>query len=481
MTTTTTDPTLPVPGANGAGPSPDGGTIDDERARGRQARRDVPRAANATWVPPAGRPDPVVLLVDEDVTRSPDLVPIRHGRMASSAFAFYRGAAVIMAADLATTPSSGLRTQLCGDAHLSNFGVFASPERRLVFDLNDFDETLPGPWEWDLKRLATSFVIAGRDNGFGARQCADAARSCASSYRNAMRSFAKAGVLDTWYAQIDVDEIARAVAERAPRKASRAMDRAVEKARSRTSTRAVRKFATVIDGKLRLVDDPPLIVSLETIAGPDHADELRERVTRFFDHYRESLPDDRRHLLAQFRVADIAHKVVGVGSVGTRAFIVLLTGRGEADPLVLQFKEASASALEPYAGPSPYEEPGQRVVEGQRLMQTSSDLFLGWSASESDGRHYYWRQLMDMKGSSDVGALSPRGLGAYAQMCGWTLARAHARSGSPVAIGAYLGRKPVVDDAIAAFASAYADQNALDYAAHAQAIADGRVAVRVGV
>jgi uncharacterized protein (DUF2252 family) len=450
----------------------------DERERGRALRSDVPRNAHAEWNAPEGRDDPVAVLLRDDVARSADLVPIRHGRMAADPFAFYRGSAAIMTADLATTPRSGLATQLCGDAHLSNFGVFASPERQLLFDLNDFDETLPGPWEWDLKRLATSVAVAARESGAARRDGERAARSSVASYREAMRSFADAGPLDTWYARINADDVARAVTDRGISAKSRSrMDAALQKARSRTSTRAVRKLTTVIDGRPRFVDAPPLVVSLETIAGPERAADLAEQVRAFFAGYRSTLPHDRQQLLSQFDVVDIAHKVVGVGSVGMRAFIVLLAGRN-GSVLVLQVKEAAASALEAFLGPSGCAVPGQRVVEGQRLMQAASDLFLGWSTSEQDGRHYYWRQLADMKGSADIGAMSPAALAIHARLCGWTLARAHARSGSPEAMAGYLGGKPVLDRAIAAFASAYADQNDADFEAYRQAIADGRVEAR---
>jgi uncharacterized protein (DUF2252 family) len=451
----------------------------DERDRGRALRNLVPRSAHAEWHAAPGRADPVEVVLRDDDARSPDLVPIRHGRMATDSFAFYRGTAAIMAADLATTPSSGVVAQLCGDAHLSNFGVFASPERQLLFDLNDFDETLPGPWEWDLKRLTTSVVVAARASGADRREGERAARASVASYREAMRSFAAAGPLDTWYARVNADDVARAVTERGVSGASRSrMEAALDKARRKTSVRAVRKLTTVIDGRRRIIDDPPLVVSLETIAGREHAAHLAEQVRAFFDSYRSSLPDDRQRLLRQFEVVDIAHKVVGVGSVGLRAFVVLLVGRND-NVLVLQIKEAAASALEPYLGPSPYPSPGQRVVEGQRLMQAASDLFLGWSTSDTDGRHYYWRQLADMKGSVDIREMFPSALAIHARLCGWTLARAHARSGSPEAIAGYLGGKPVVDRAIAAFASAYADQNDADFEAYRQAIAEGRVEAHV--
>lgn len=438
----------------------------------------MPRDAHAGWAAPADRPDPVAVLLAQDDRRSPDLLPVRHGRMSVSAFTFYRGAAAIMAGDLSATPSSGMGAQLCGDAHLSNLGVFASPERQLVFDLNDFDETLPGPWEWDLKRLVTSFVIAARDNGFLPSHEVDSARACAATYRQALRSFGRSGVLETWYAHVDAEDAVDVLARRG--KARKAADEALAKARSRTSATALRKLSETHEGRLRFVDQSPLVVPLRSLEGLGDPADVEERLRAFLDEYRESLSDDRRHLLGQYEVVDIAHKVVGVGSVGTRAFIVLLTGRDTDDALVLQFKEASASVLEPYLGPSAYSTAGERVVRGQRLMQAASDIFLG-SSTAADGRDYYWRQLRDMKGSADVAAMSPGALRAYAGLCGWSLARAHARSGDCVAIAAYLGKGESFDEAVAQFARAYADQNAADFGLHQQAVEDGRIQVRPGV
>lgn len=445
-----------------------------ETERGRAARLVVPRDAMAELPPDRARPDPVELLAAQDAMRSPDLVPVRHGRMAVSAFTFYRGAAAIMASDLARTPSSGLGVQLCGDAHLSNLGVFASPERQLLFDLNDFDETLPGPWEWDLKRLATSFVIAARDNEFSSSQAGDAARTCARAYREAMRSFARSGVLETWYARANADEVAAVLSDRASQKVRATTEKGLAKARRRTSVSVLRKLTEVHDGQVRFVDQSPLVVPLRALQGLGAPEEVRERLQGFYGQYLDSLADDHRYLLGQYRVLDIAHKVVGVGSVGTRAFMMLLTGRSEDDPVVLQFKEASTSVLEPYLGPSEYSSPGERVVRGQRMMQAASDIFLGWSSAD-DGRHYYWRQLRDMKGSAEVATMRPRELRAYAGLCGWSLARAHARSGDCVPIAAYLGKSSVGDEAIVAFSQTYADQNKSDFAAHQQAITDGRV------
>jgi uncharacterized protein (DUF2252 family) len=452
-------------------------TAEQEQERGRAARKAAPRRSHGDWTPAPDRPDPVGILLAQDETRSAPLLPIRHGRMDLDAFAFYRGAAAIMAADLAATPVSGLETQICGDAHLSNLGVFGSPERQLLFDLNDFDETLRGPWEWDLKRLVTSFEIAGRSNGYPADARRDVALACARAYRLSMADFAAKGVLDTWYARANVDDLMVEVRSNTSKQARKSAEAQVRKARSRTHLQALQKLTEVVDGQLRIKNDPPLLAPLSTVVPAEHVEELRSSITETFRQYRESLPDDRSWLLEQFRPLDMAHKVVGVGSVGTRAFILLLQGRGDGDPLLLQMKEASTSVLEPHLGPSPYDHPGRRVVEGQRMMQAASDVFLGWSSS-ADGRHYYWRQLRDMKGSTDVATYSAEALAAHARLCGWSLARAHARSGSPVAISSYLGGKDVADEAMAEFARRYADQNEQDFAAHRQAIADGRIEAR---
>jgi uncharacterized protein (DUF2252 family) len=455
----------------------DAATIEhvDQTEAGVALRADVPRRSHGDWEPAADRPDPVALLRAQDETRSADLVPIRHGRMATSAFAFYRGGAAIMAADLAAMPTTGLMTQICGDAHLSNLGVFATPERQLLFDLNDFDETLPGPWEWDLKRLAASFTIAARSNGLGKRDDSEAAQACAEAYRTAMAGFAQVTALDTWYARAHVDETLEQLRRTAPTKAVKRTEANVAKARTRTSLHAARKLTAVVDGRLRIVDDPPLVIPLSTVVPADRVDELRAGISESYRQYRESLPAGPRHVLDDYEFVDIAHKVVGVGSVGLRAFIGLLQSRRTGEPLLLQMKEATSSVLEQHLEPSPYDEPGRRVVEGQRMMQAASDLFLGWSTSVIDGRHYYWRQLRDMKSSTEVERLSKKGLTIYAQLCGWSLARAHARAGAPVAIAGYLGTSERFDRAIAEFARRYAAQNDADFAAHAQAIADGSV------
>jgi uncharacterized protein (DUF2252 family) len=426
----------------------------------------------------------VELLERQAVTRVPDLVPIRYGRMLVSPFAFYRGAALVMASDLASTPSSGLRAQLCGDAHMSNFGVFASPERHLVFDLNDFDETSAGPFEWDVKRLAASLEIAGRENGFKAKERRQVVLESAASYRTAMRRFAGQSNLDVWYAHLDIDqELARVRNLLEPAGVKRT-EAALAKARTRDNLHAFERFTTVVDGHPRIISDPPLVVPVEELFPEDDAAELHALMRRVLSAYRRTLPSDRRHLLEQYRFVDMARKVVGVGSVGTRAWILLMEGHDERDPIFLQAKEAQASVLEEFAGLSAYANHGQRVVAGQRLMQATSDIFLGWQRTTGvDGvdRDYYVRQLRDWKGSVAVEQMVPSGMTVYARLCGWTLARAHARSGERAAIAAYLGGKDTFDRAIAEFAVTYADQNERDYAALQAAEASGRIVAERGV
>ncbi|HSL59501.1 MAG TPA: DUF2252 domain-containing protein [Acidimicrobiales bacterium] len=450
--------------------------IDDERAVGRAARQAAPRRTLADWTPPPDRPDPVAVLREQDERREAGLVPIRHGRMDAGPFAFYRGGAAIMAADLAGVPTSGLTAQLCGDAHLSNFGVYASPDRRLVFDINDFDETCLGPWEWDLARLAASFEIAGRHRGLPAGQRADAVRAVATTYRDAMAGFAQIGLLDTWYARLEADDIAALAHDRSTT-VGRRVEQALGKARSRTSLHALRKLTETVDGRLRFRWDPPLLVPLASVVG-DRADEVAEGVRRTYVDYLGTLPDSRRTLLERYRPVDVAHKVVGVGSVGLRAFVMLLEGRHDHDALLLQAKEASASVLEQHLSPSLYTHGGQRVVEGQLSIQSASDIFLGWSSSLDGERHYYWRQLRDMKGGADVDTMRARGLQTFARLCGWTLARSHARTGSPVAIAAYLGKGDSFGRALAEFATRYADQNERDFERHRAAIHDGELEAR---
>jgi uncharacterized protein (DUF2252 family) len=465
-------------------------SVDERRAQGKEAGNHTPPSSHAGWAPATDRPDPVGLLQEQNATREPDLVPVRHGRMLASPFTFYRGTAKIMAADLDGTPTAGLHVQLCGDAHLSNFGAFGSPERKLLFDLNDFDETLPGPFEYDVKRLAASFTIAARNNGFTKADTRAATLASVAAYREAMASFAAMGTLDTWYAHLDEHEFLKAIqnaadeASKASKKAAKAAKQVAKtarkgaaKARTRDSLQALSKLGELVDGQYRIVSQPPIIVparELDATYGLS-ADQIEGVVREQFRGYRATLQDDRRRLLERFQVVDMARKVVGVGSVGARAYIVLLQGRDPHDPLFLQVKEATASVLEGHLPKSRYKQPGERVVQGQRMMQAASDIFLGWTKGVEDNRYFYWRQLRDMKGSAEVESMVPGALGFYARACGWTLARAHARSGDPVAIAAYLGEDDQFDRSIADFAKRYADQNELDYQAFADAIQSGRL------
>jgi uncharacterized protein (DUF2252 family) len=445
---------------------------------GKAARKHAPRSSHEVWDPPDERPDPVDVLAGESATRIPELVPIRYDRMATSPFAFFRGAAAIMAHDLSGTPVTGMRVQLCGDAHLSNFGGFGTPERNLVFDLNDFDETLPGPWEWDVKRLAASVACAARERGIGAARRRAAVAGAVAEYRGAIRSFALMSPLDVWYARIKDEDLAARLRARMTERDVRRFERNVAKARTKDSTRAFTRLAQRVDGDARIVADPPLVVPIEDLVPAARAGEIDAAMHDLIGRYGATLAPDRRRLIERYRYAHVARKVVGVGSVGTRAWIVLLIAEGSGDPLFLQAKEAEASVLEPYAGKTRFDNQGRRVVEGQRLMQAAGDPFLGWIRNEGiDGqmRDFYIRQLWDWKASADVGKLSPDGLAIYARLCGWTLARAHARSGDPAAIGAYLGSGDVFDRAIAAFAEAYADQNERDYGAFMAALAGGRL------
>jgi uncharacterized protein (DUF2252 family) len=415
------------------------------------------------------------VLEDQAQTRVPELVPIRYGRMLASSFTFYRGAAAIMAMDLAETPQSGLRAQLCGDAHLSNFGVFAAPDRRLVFDLNDFDETLPGPWEWDVKRLAASLAIAGRSRGFKRKEYGRAVRAAAAEYRSAMGKFAAMRNLDVWYSRLDVDDLFREMRRLADPKRVKAAEKDIGKARRKDSLRALERLSHVVDGELRIISDPPLLVPIEELAG---GDDVEQGILELLSRYVESLRGDYRHLVEEYRYVHMARKVVGVGSVGTRAWVLLLRGRDDDDPLFLQAKEAEASVLEPYAGASEYDNHGKRVVQGQWLMQASSDILLGWLPAlgfDGQSRDFYVRQLWDWKRSIDVDSMLPDGLALYGGICGWALARAHACSGDPVAIAAYLGKGEAFDEAIIEFADRYADQNEADYALVAEAARSGRI------
>jgi uncharacterized protein (DUF2252 family) len=415
----------------------------------------------------------------------PELVPIRYGRMLVSPFTFYRGAAKIMAGDLAATPRSGLTVQCCGDAHLSNFGVFASPERRLVFDLNDFDETLPGPWEWDVKRLAASMLIAARDNGFTGKNQDQIVLDTVEEYRTAMARFAGMKNLDVWYAHLDIESVLAELGSQLKSRSVRRTEKALAKARTKDSMSAFSKLARVVDGEARIVADPPLIVPIDDVVHGRERDEMFDWLHELLRSYRGTLEYDRRVLLEQFRLTDFARKVVGVGSVGTRAWIALLLGRDGEDPLFLQMKEAEASVLEEFLGPSEFENHGERVVAGQRLMQASSDIFLGWLHVESgiDGqeRDFYGRQLKDWKGSAEVEQMIPAGMAAYGRLCGWTLARAHARSGDRIAIAAYLGKGARFDRAIVEFSHAYAEQNGSDYKALAKAVESGSITAETGL
>ena len=458
--------------------------MEERTEHGRLTRKQVPRSSHAEWAPAADRRDPVDLLSEQAATRVPELVPVRYGRMLVSPFTFYRGAAHLMAADLAGRPRTDLQTQLCGDAHLSNFGDFAAPDRTLVFDVNDFDETLPGPFEWDLKRLAASFAIAGRDRGFAKKTRAAVNREVGRSYREAMRRHAAERNLDNWYSRIQVEDILAQVAKRGTRQQLKRARRNLAKARSKDSLRAFAKLTEAVNGEVRIRSDPPVIVPIHELFDADDHQALDEALQTVIRSYRATLPGDRRRLLERFRYVDAARKVVGVGSVGTRAWIMLLVGRDNADPLFLQFKEAEASVLEPFLKSSKYKQHGQRVVEGQRLMQAASDIMLGWvKTNDVDGveRDYYVRQLWDSKGSAPVEAMDPIALAYYAGVCGQTLARAHARAGDSVAIAAYLGGGDRFDLALAQFAETYADQNELDYAAVLEAAKSGRITAETEV
>ena len=470
-------------------------SLDERRARGEEARVRTPPSSHSGWAPAEDR-RPVDLLEEQNARRDPDLVPVRRGRMMVSPFTFYRGAARVMAADLESTPTAGLDVQLCGDAHLSNFGVFGSPERRLVFDVNDFDETLPGPFEYDVLRLAASIAVAAHANGFTESDTVAATRACVRTYREGMAEFAGMRVLDVWYAHIDEEDLERAVrqatsqladgngrhpdkaatkeATKEAKKLQKRFEKNARKARSRTSMQALSKLTEVVDGRYRIVGTPPVIVpgrQLHELYGIDET-ELEAIILDQFAEYRESLPMDRRLLLDRFELVDWARKVVGVGSVGTRAFIALLQGRDQQDPLFLQIKEATSSVLEGPLRHSRFSHAGERVVQGQRLMQATSDIFLGWSTGAQDDRFFYWRQLRDMKGSATVELMTPEALRSYGRLCGWTLARAHARSGDPVAIAAYLGEDDAFDRGVTDFSQRYAAQNERDFRAFTDAIRD---------
>ena len=461
-------------------------TPAERAARGAQARAEVPRESHADFTVPARRPDPIALLEEQAKARVPELVPVRWGRMMVSPFTYYRGAALPMASDLATTPVSGLTVQACGDAHLSNFGVFGSAERNLVFDVNDFDETLPGPWEWDVKRLAASMEVAARSNGFSDKQRRKIVAGTVAGYRQAMRDFAGMSQLGIWYARADIDQLRAQFESKLDDRQRKLVAKGAAKARTRDSMEELGKLTTSVDGQLRIMADPPLLVPIEDLlADPSQRSALESEIHSILSKYRRTLATDRRYLIDQYEFVHVARKVVGVGSVGTRCWIVLMLGRDESDPLFLQVKEAEESVLSRFLGASEFANMGQRVVAGQRLMQASSDIFLGWHrvAAGLDGkqRDFYVRQLRDWKFSLDVDAMVPGGMRMYGALCGWTLARAHARSGDSIAIAAYLGGSDVFDQAIAQFADAYADQNERDHDAVLEAVKAGRIVAEQGL
>ena len=452
-------------------------------AAGKAARVEVPRSEHAAWEPAPNRPSPVDLLEEQAQTRVPELVPVRYGRMLVSPFTFYRGAAYLMASDLANMSRTSLQTQLCGDAHLSNFGVFAAPDRRLVFSINDFDETNPGPFEWDVKRLAASFAVAGRDRGFDDKKRESVNLTVGRSYREAIARYAGMRNLDLWYTRVDIVEMLAELGKFATAKERRRADKNLAKARSKDSLKAFSKLTKIVDGEPRIVGDPPVLTPIEDILG-DRLDEFETFLHNVLRSYRRTLSGDRRRLLERYRYGHAARKVVGVGSVGTRAFIMLLLGRNNDDPLFLQFKEAEASVLEQFLGKSEFANHGQRVVEGQRLTQAASDIMLGYvNVAGVDGmkRDYYVRQLWDAKGSALIDVMEPKVMALYARACGAELARAHARSGDAIAIASYLGTNDTFDRAIALFAESYANQNERDYQALTKAVADGRITAETGI
>ena len=458
---------------------------EERRARGKAARTDTPRSSHGRWESHPSRPDPVALLEEQAVSRVAELVPLRYGRMMVSPFTFYRGGALIMASDLAATPRSGLNAQICGDAHLSNFGVFASPERQLMFDINDFDETLPGPWEWDVKRLAASFEIAGRDRGFTPADRRAVVMAGVAEYRTRTHEFAAARNLDVWYAHISVDRIFQDLEATTTKKQQAKAKANAAKARTHDSMQAFTKLTHVVDGQRKIISDPPLIVPIEELIPPGSGrDDVEGELRALIRSYRRTLETDRRELLEAYDYVHLARKVVGVGSVGTRAWIALMLGRDEQDPLFLQAKEAQESVLERFVGKSKYRNHGQRVVAGQRLMQASSDIFLGWErVTGLDGkeRDFYIRQLRDWKGSADIDNMPSTLMTAYSRICGATLARAHARSGDRIAVAAYLGTSDTFDRAIADFSTTYADQNERDYQALVDAVQSGRLQAQTGL
>jgi uncharacterized protein (DUF2252 family) len=449
--------------------------------KGKALREVVPFSSHADWTPASDRPDPVSLLQAQDEGRVKGLLPIKYGRMLESAFTFYRGSAVLMAEDLSGTPTTGINVMLCGDAHLSNFGVFATPERKLVFDLNDFDEAYPGPWEWDLKRLAASAVIAGRNNGFKNKDNRELARLVARVYREAMDMFAKAPVLDVWYYHIEAEKIL-AVFDRNSKKGAKSTKKMLKKARTKTRERTLEKLTEVVDARRQIINDPPLLVRVSDLLTDEQKAQISEsHFEASWFNYVDSLPEERRLLLSRFRITDAALRVGGVGSVGTRCTIALLEGGAEHDAIILQQKEAGPSVLEKYLPAREYASHAQRVVTAQRMMQAASDIFLGWHQSTMTEKQYYWRQLKDMKGSVDVAVLNQKELGSYLSVCSWCLARAHARTGNAAGIVGYLGDNKAFDKAISKFAEAYADQAERDYQALVDAVESGQIEVQTGI
>jgi uncharacterized protein (DUF2252 family) len=459
-------------------------SAQERAAVGKAARSRAPRSEQAEWSLAERTYDPLELLAEQATTRAPDLVPIRHGRMAASPFSYYRGAAYPMAADLSSAARTGLEVQLCGDAHLANFGGFASPERDFVFDLNDFDETNPGPFEWDVKRLAASIEVAARSRNFDTKLRSELVAKSVRSYREAMRQFAGEPHLDVWYERLDIAGIMARWGGGASRDVVANFLRQVAKAQTKDRLKALAKLTCEVDGELRIKSDPPLIVPVEELFDELEAEQIEDVIHRAMRSYRRSLAGDRRLLLESYRFVHLARKVVGVGSVGTRAWVVLMLGRDNDDPLFIQVKEAESSVLERFVAKSAFQNHGQRVVEGQRLMQATSDIFLGWERSLApDGvkRDFYFRQLWDWKTSADIETMPPEGFAIYGQMCGWTLARAHARSGDAIAIGSYLGASGTFDRAMVEFARRYADQNSEDHKALVEAIATGVLNAQFGV
>jgi uncharacterized protein (DUF2252 family) len=441
-----------------------GASIDERMSAGKELRGRVPRNSHAEWTALSGRPDPIAVLRESDRGRLPELLPIRYGRMQQSPFAFFRGSAAVMARDLSRTPATGIRVQACGDCHASNFGGFASPERQLLFDINDFDETLQAPWEWDVKRLAASIVLASRELGLDGRRCEDAVETMAKSYRERMREYAHMRALEVWYSHMDAEVFIEEAATTAARKR---WEQVEDAARLQTAEHIFPKIAHVINGRTRIVDHPPLVYH------PRESDIIRKHVIQMFRAYRETLPAERRIILDRYHILDVARKVVGIGSVGTRCAVALLMA-GPHDPMLLQFKEALPSVLEPYAGKSAYANHGFRVVTGQRMLQSASDVFLGWT-SDKEGRSYYFRQLRDMKMKIDLENMTKADWLEYVAICGWTLARAHARTGDAAVIGGYLGKSDMFDSALAKFAVSYADQADRDHALLVKAVRAGRV------